>query len=147
MKGLPHHYIVDVHGGRSQATVSCAANKVDIQVAPPTEFGGPGDLWSPEELFLASLANCFILTFRALASAGNFAWLHLDCRAEGILDRAGKHIQFTHCILMAEIVVDPKADQSAVEGLMERAKADCFISNSLNTEVTLETRLRVGGAG
>jgi hypothetical protein len=36
---------------------------------------------------MASVIDCFALTFRAIARASKFKWTRLDCRAEGTLDR------------------------------------------------------------
>ena len=40
----------------------------------PVEFDGPGDRWSPETLLIAAIADCFILTFRAIACATRMDW-------------------------------------------------------------------------
>ena len=46
----------------------------DLETAPPPEFDGPGGLWSPENLLCAAVADCFILTFRAIASFSRLSW-------------------------------------------------------------------------
>ena len=46
-----------------------SAGLPDLATAPPVEFEGPGDAWSPETLLCAALVDCFILTFRAVARA------------------------------------------------------------------------------
>jgi organic hydroperoxide reductase OsmC/OhrA len=66
-----------------------------LETAAPPQFGGPGDVWSPETLLCASLADCFVLTFRAITRAARFRWLRLECRAEGLLERVGQVSQFT----------------------------------------------------
>jgi organic hydroperoxide reductase OsmC/OhrA len=40
---------------------------------PPKEFGGPGDQWSPEGLFAASIVDCFMLNFQVIAGVSKFA--------------------------------------------------------------------------
>ena len=37
-----------------------------IESAPPKEFDGPGDQWSPEQLLTAAVADCFVLNFRTM---------------------------------------------------------------------------------
>ena len=34
-----------------------------LTVATPPEFGGPESVWSPEELFVASVGSCLLSTF------------------------------------------------------------------------------------
>ena len=39
-------------------------------------------------LLIAAVADCFILTFRAVARASRFEWISLGCTVDGVLDRA-----------------------------------------------------------
>ena len=54
-----------------------------IESAPPKEFDGPGNQWSPEGLLTAAVADCFVLGFRAIAAASKYAWLSLEWQARG----------------------------------------------------------------
>lgn len=38
-----------------------------IDVATPPEFGGEGNPWSPEHLFLSAVSSCFMTTYLAFA--------------------------------------------------------------------------------
>ena len=65
MQQFPHHYSV-VAKTDTQGDVALEAEQLPpISSAPPTEFGGPGDRWSPETLFVAAVADCFVLTSAA----------------------------------------------------------------------------------
>ena len=67
MKPLPHDYSVS-GSAESTGSVRLSGDQLPaLESAPPKEFDGPGDKWSPEELFLAAVVDCFILTFRAIA--------------------------------------------------------------------------------
>jgi organic hydroperoxide reductase OsmC/OhrA len=94
MHPFPHHYIVDA-AVRPDGDVPLAAEGMRvIESAPPKEFGGPGNQWSPEGLLTASVADCFVLNFRAIAAASKFAWTHLDARTQGTLDRVDGKMRF-----------------------------------------------------
>ena len=87
MQQFPHHYSV-VAKADTQGDVALAGERLPpIPSAPPTEFGGPGDRWSPETLLVAAVADCFVLTFRGIASVSRFAWVSLECSATGTVDR------------------------------------------------------------
>ena len=58
-----------------------------LSSAAPSQFGGPGDRWSPETLIVGAIADCFILTFRAVARASTLPWTALRCNVTGTLDR------------------------------------------------------------
>ena len=61
MQPFPHHYSV-VAKADMQGDITLEGERLPpIQSAPPTEFGGPGDRWSPETLFVAAVADCFVL--------------------------------------------------------------------------------------
>jgi organic hydroperoxide reductase OsmC/OhrA len=102
-----------------------------IETAPPPEFDGPGGLWSPETLLCAAVANCFILTFRAVSRAARYSWQTLECRVEGTLERVDGQAQFTRYACFAKLVVPHGSDLATARSLLERAEHGCLISNSL----------------
>lgn len=108
-----------------------------IESAGPVEFDGPGDRWSPETLLVAAVADCYALSFKAVAAASKFAWLALDCQVEGKLDRIERTTQFTHFDLKVRLTVPPGADHARAQQLLEKSKAVCLISNSLKAEFHL----------
>jgi organic hydroperoxide reductase OsmC/OhrA len=69
MKDLPHNYaITSILNNDGQVSLK-ANNTPKMVITAPPEFGGPAGNWSPETLLVASVASCFLLTYRALASA------------------------------------------------------------------------------
>jgi organic hydroperoxide reductase OsmC/OhrA len=112
-----------------------------LETAAPPEFDGPGGAWSPETLLCASLADCFILTFRAVARAANFEWLRLECRVEGTLERVERTPQFTRYNTFTDLVVPQGADLAKARELLERADRGCLIANSLRGARALEARV------
>ena len=59
MKPLPHQYDVDLTGGPSGYAELSTTGVPRLQTAPPAEYDGPGDAWSPEHLLLASVQRAF----------------------------------------------------------------------------------------
>jgi organic hydroperoxide reductase OsmC/OhrA len=102
-----------------------------FETAAPPEFDGPGGVWSPETLLCASLAGCFILTFRAVARAARFEWSDLECRVEGVLERPGKNSQFTRYTTFATLKIPAGGDPTKGRELLERAEHGCLIANSV----------------
>jgi organic hydroperoxide reductase OsmC/OhrA len=109
-----------------------------MQSAPPAEFGGPGDQWSPETLLVASVADCFILTFRAIARASKFDWVSLECTVDGTLERIDRVTQFTGFAVKATLTVPAGADSARATLLMEKAERGCLVTNSLIADSHLE---------
>ena len=143
MHPYPHIYTVSAVG-RSNGPVTVASAKLSsFETAPPPEFDGPGGLWSPETLLCAAIADCFVLTFRALSRAARFDWLQLECRVEGILERVGQNSQFTRYSTMAQLTVSAGSDVVKARDLLERAEHGCLIANSLGGARTLYAEISV----
>ena len=110
MQAYPHVYQVTATAG-AEGQVQLAAAGVDtLASAPPVEFDGPGDLWSPETLLTAAVADCFILTFRAVARGARFAWESLDCRVDAVAAKAHQLLEKAeHACLVANSLVGSRA--------------------------------------
>lgn len=143
MQGYPYTYAASAAGGASGPVKVESPGLAQMPSAPPAQFGGPGDLWSPETLLCAALADCFVLTFRAVSQAAKLDWSGLDCKVEGTLDRAQGTIRFVRYTTYAELRVPAGADAGKARQLLERAEKGCLIGSSLNGERELVAQVRV----
>jgi peroxiredoxin-like protein len=143
MQPYPHHYAVVASSG-AEGDVSLAAEQLPtLASAPPAEFGGPGDRWSPESLLVAAVADCFILTFRAIARASKLSWVSLRCEVEGTLDRVERVTLFTGFLVRASLRIPAGANEEQAQRLLERAEKSCLITNSLKGASRLEATVEV----
>jgi len=145
MQQLPHHYFAEASAPDAGHIILSSQGLTDIESAGPAEFGGPGDLWSPETLLVAAIADCFILTFRAIARASKMEWVNLNCTVEGVLDRVDKVTQFTEFKIGAVLEVSKDIDEAKAQRLLEKAEASCLITNSMKSEVHLVAEIRKTG--
>lgn len=100
-------------------------------------FSDPAGV-DPEEAFVVSLASCHMLWFLDLAARRGFTVERYVDDAEGHMERnaAGKE-------WIARVVLRPSVefsgptvpDDAAVDALHHAAHAECFIANSVRTEV------------
>lgn len=144
MATYPHHYAATA-SARPEGGVSLESPGLTaLPTAPPAEFGGPGDQWSPETLCVGAVADCFILTFRSVARAAKLPWLSLRAKAVGTLDRVERTVQFTHFTLHAALEVPAGVAEADARAVLERAEHACLIRNSLKgtsqLEIQIETR-------
>ena len=145
MKELPHHYRVTA-GGQSEGDVGLSSTGLDsLTTAPPAEFGGPGNRWSPETLLVGAVADCFILTFRAIARASKLPWTSLECSTEGVLDRADGVTRFTEFHINADLTVPQGTSADMARRLLQKAESNCLITNSVTAVRHLETNVRIEG--
>lgn len=96
MKPLPHLYEVSLSGGPTGHATLLAAGVPPLRSAPPKDFDGPGDAWSPEQFLLAAVETCFMFTFRAVAQASKFDYLSLDLSGSGTVDRRSRTVHSRH---------------------------------------------------
>jgi peroxiredoxin-like protein len=115
-----------------------------LRSTSPAQFDGPGDRWSPETLLVGAVADCFVLTFRAIATASNLSWLSLDCDVIGTLDRVERVTQFTRFDMAARLVLTGEEDADRARHLLEKAERDCLISRSLKGAIDLKLTIEVG---
>ena len=138
MHPYPHVYRVSAAGSAAGSVAVSSPRLPDMVTAPPLEFDGPGDVWSPETLLCAAVADCFILTFRGVSRAAKFEWSALECRVEGTLERVDGKSRFTRFLSVAKLTVASGSDHAKAHALLERAEQACLIANSLSGERALE---------
>ena len=143
MQEYPHHYVVAA-SSRADSNVELASPGLEeLESAGPAEFGGPGDLWSPETLLVAAVADCLILSFRAIASASKFDWTSLSCEAVGTLERVEKVTRFTEFRLKVRLEIPEGAREDRALRLLDKAEHHCFITNSLKAPTHMEAEVHV----
>jgi len=141
MDPFPHHYSVTA-SGTTEGPVQVGGEALPlIRTAPPPEFGGPGDAWSPESLLVAAVADCYVLSFRAVASASKFEWLALRCETAGTLDRQDKVTRFTEIVNRVRLKVTSGTSEETARRLLQKAEDVCLVSNSLHANVHLEIEI------
>src|SRR3984957_14557456 len=94
MHPFPHHYAAAA-AARPDGDVPLSSEGVRVlESAPPKEIGGPKSWWSTEAFLTATVADCFVLNFRAIAGASKFRWLSLEARTRGTLDKIQGPMRF-----------------------------------------------------
>lgn len=145
MQDYPHHYRVTASAAADANVQITGPGLASIESAPPTEFGGPGDLWSPETLLAAAVADCFVLTFRGIARASRLEWHSLSCDVEAVLDRVERVTKFTELRGRVVLEVPAGTDPDKARRLLDKAEHACLITNSLTATTTLEAEVKVAG--
>jgi organic hydroperoxide reductase OsmC/OhrA len=141
MEGYPHHYLASAKGGTEGSVVVSSEGLPPLDTQSPPQFGGPEGIWSPETMLSAAIANCFVLTFRAIARASKFEWTSLDCSVDGILDRPDRTTFFTAFEVHAVLKVPTDARMDFGQRLLEKSEKMCLITASLKSEIQLTTEI------
>lgn len=141
MKPLPHRYQVRLAGGPSGHAVLSTPGVPELRTAPPLDFGGPGDAWSPEHLLLAAVQTCFLFTMRSVARASRVDFVSLELDAVGTVDRHEGMTRFTEIILRPRLVIPEGGDRDRALRMLEKTEKNCLVSASLSTPVRLDPEI------
>ena len=118
------------------------AGGVEVPGSAAPEFRGDAKRVDPEAAFVAALSSCHMLTFLAIASRKRLVVDTYEDDATGFLEKnaAGK-LAVTRVVLRPRVAFAGAAPSAeAVADLHERAHRDCFIANSVRTDVSVEAR-------
>lgn len=144
MHPFPHHYAVTALAGPAGVVTLRSPELEDVQSTAPPEFGGPPGNWSPETLLVAAVADCFVLSFRAVANASKLEWTEIDCGAVGVLDKTAEGMWFTAIELSVNLRIPAGADPARAERLLQKAEQSCLVTRSLKSAVHLNAQVRAG---
>lgn len=147
---ISHSYEVAVEwqGNRGSGTsdyrsygrehVISATGKPEIAGSADRAFRGDTARWNPEELLLAALSQCHLLSYlHAAASAGIVVTAYTDSASgvmEQTVDGGGHFVEAT----LRPVVTISSGDPELALRLHEQASAQCFIAASVNFPVRHE---------
>lgn len=155
---MEHHYALTVtwtgntgagtatyRGYRREHTVR-ADGPPDLLGSADRTFHGDRGRWNPEQLLLASLAQCHLMSYlHVCVDAGVVVTEYVDHPTGAMTTEADGSGRFTEVVLRPEVTV---ADESMVEPALQahrRANELCFIANSVNFPVRHESAVTSAG--
>jgi organic hydroperoxide reductase OsmC/OhrA len=101
-------------------------------------YKGDGKHGDPEDLLVAALSSCHMLSFLAICTKKKITVQSYEDDAVGFLENEGGNLWITKVILRPKIV--SSADAATLEQIHHLAHKACFIANSVKTQVTVEPR-------
>lgn len=111
----------------------------NISLGAPPEFKGREGVWTPEHLLVASVNGCFMLTLLAIAENSKLALVSFSSTAKGKLEKVqGSGYQITEIVLAPRVVVASAEDVERTTRILEKAKENCFVSNSIKSMLKLK---------
>lgn len=150
----PHLYRLELHwrgehtrtyDSYSREHLISIDGKTALRATADPMFLGEGSLHNPEDLLLAALSSCHLLTYLALCARARINVLGYRDQAEGtlVLDKDGGG-RFSEVVLRPQVILeDPSHTEKAI-ALHTAAHKYCFIANSVNFPVRNEPVVRAG---
>ena len=143
---FPYRYQVNATASPEGDVLLLSDGLRALRSQPPDAYGGPGDRWSPETLLVGAVADCFALTFRAVARAAKLQWETLECEADGTLDRVDRVAQFTAFRIRVYLTVPHTVSTNDALAVLARTKQHCLITHSLKAHLEFEAHVDVTAA-
>ena len=157
MKDL-HEYRIDIEWSGNRGTGTSGYREygrellIHAEHKPPLEgsadptFHGNRDRWNPEELLVAALAQCHMLSYLHMAvRAGVVVTAYTDA-ASGTMQQRGIGGAFTEVVLRPRVTVTDASMVDAAREAHAAAREACFIANSVNFPVHHEPEIVVAGS-
>ncbi|MEO8216112.1 MAG: OsmC family protein [Acidobacteriota bacterium] len=141
MKSFRYHTSVGRVEGRSGELH--AEGKPTLRVSSPPEFGGDAGVWTPEDLFVAAVEVCLMLTFAGIAAKRGLNFAAYESHADGVLEWQQGSYRFTRVIVSPTIRFFDESSLAAGREILRRAHDTCLVARSLNCEVVVEPSLVV----
>ena len=136
----------EVRWNADRRGVTCSAGKPDLEVSSPPEFKGEAGFWTPEDMFVASVNACTLMTFAAFAQHKGLSIASYESDAEGVLEFQEGSYRFTEVILHPHITVKSQDDVDKAREIIESAHQKCLITNSITAQVKIFPDIRAASS-
>ena len=123
----PRNHTLSFKNGQETVTASAAP-----------AYKGDASKADPEDLLVASLSSCHMLSFLAIATKKRVTVTSYEDDAVGFLENDNGRLWITRVILRPKVTCDADAETQAQ--MHHMAHEACFIANSVKTEVRVEAR-------
>ncbi len=153
-----HHYALDLtwEGNRGTGTsgyrdygrdvVVRAAGKPELAASADPTFRGDATRWNPEELLLAALSQCHLLSYLHSAVNHGIVVLEYDDSPVGTMEQVGQGGRFTEVVLRPRVVVADAAQVGLAHEIHAEAGRNCFIAASVAFPVRHEPVIEIAPA-
>lgn len=139
-------YQSDVYWKSGRRAVISSEGKPDIETSSPPEFKGEAGFWTPEDMFVASVNLCTLMTFVAFAQRKELDFVSYESAAEGVLEFVEGKYRFTEIVLHPLLVLKSESDIGRAQQILDDAHKGCLVSNSITAAVKVFSEIRVGAA-
>ncbi|PRB72280.1 OsmC family protein [Arthrobacter sp. MYb213] len=129
----------DTYRGYGRDHIIRADGLPDISGTADPTFHGDKDRWNPEQLLLAALSQCHMLSYLHVAVTHGVVITGYQDQASGTLrlnrDNSG---EFTQVVLRPQVSLADDSQRELADSLHQQANRVCFIARSVNFPVLHE---------
>ena len=118
--------------------VETTPDGMTLALSSDPAFRGDATLLNPEQLLVMAASSCQLLSFLAVAARARIDVIEYREDAEGEMPEDDPPMRITRITLRPRITIRGDIDDARVRHLVEVAHRECFIANSLTTEVIVQ---------
>lgn len=145
-----HHYALGLtwQGNRGSGTsgyrdygrdvLVTADGKPDLLGSADVPFRGDRSRWNPEELLVAALSQCHLLSYLHSAVNHGIVVTGYTDAPVGTMSQVGQGGRFTSVVLRPRVTITDPAQVELAQAIHREASEHCFIAASVNFPVTHE---------
>ena len=131
------HYHTSIEWKSERQGYLRSEGKPEINVSSPPEFKGIPGVWTPEDLFVASVEICTMSTFLSFGGRKNIPLKSYKSSAEGVLENVDGKYRFTSITITPEVTVGKEWTTEQVQEVFHQAHDNCLIANSMTANVLI----------
>ena len=109
-----------------------------LRLSSDPAFRGDPTLMNPEQLVVLAAASCQLLSFLAVAARARLDVVAYEDEAEAEMPDDDQPLRLTRIVLRPRITVAGEVTEERLRHLVEVAHRQCYVANSLRTEVVVE---------
>jgi organic hydroperoxide reductase OsmC/OhrA len=121
--------------------VSAPPAEAELELSGDRAFGGDPGRLNPEQLLVVAASSCQLLSFLAICARARIDIVGYSDEASGVMPEDDKPVRITAIRLRPRIVVAGDVAEERIRRYVNLAHEECYIANSLRTEVTVEAEI------
>jgi organic hydroperoxide reductase OsmC/OhrA len=119
--------------------------KADVVMTADAAFRGDASKHNPEDLLVAAVSSCHMLSYLALCAKYGINVLSYEDEATGVMEEDGKGGgKFTQVVIRPRVKIADASQIERAQQLHHRAHEQCFIASSVNFEIVNGAEVRAG---
>lgn len=154
---LEHHFALELEwtGNRGTGTsdyksygrehIVSAEGKHPIEGSSDRVFRGNAERWNPEEMLIAALSQCHLLSYLHVAASHGVVVTAYTDAATGTMEQTGNGGGHFTSVTLRPLVTIAGGDSALALSLHEEASEKCFIAASVNFPVLHEPQIVISG--
>jgi organic hydroperoxide reductase OsmC/OhrA len=120
-----------------------ASGKPALRASADAHFHGDASRYNPEDLLVAALSGCHLLSYLAECARAGVHVVAYDDDARGFMSEQHGKMRFTRVVLRPRVKIEKGSNLAKAIELHHKAHEGCYVANSVNFPVINEPTVSV----